>query len=189
MLPKTVLMKPKVYLAGPLGFYEAGQFYYSRVLVPYVRDQGFDVLDPWEIAEATMRRLRGLGLSSEALAGALASVNDEIAEQNRRMIDRSDFMLAILDGSDVDSGTAAEIGYAAARNKVIVGIRSDLRMSGDNSATSINLQVAYFVRLSGGGIARNLPEAGSLLSRLAMGWRMSVPLSGTDGKDPKSTST
>lgn len=38
-------------------------------------------------------------------------------------------MLAILDGQDVDSGTAAEIGYAFARRKPIVGYRGDLRVA------------------------------------------------------------
>jgi nucleoside 2-deoxyribosyltransferase len=37
-------------------------------------------------------------------------------------------MLAILDGQDVDSGTAAEIGYAFARRKPIV-YRGDLRVA------------------------------------------------------------
>ena len=34
-------------------------------------------------------------------------------------------VVAVLDGADVDSGTAAEIGYAFARGKLIVGYRGD----------------------------------------------------------------
>jgi len=51
----------------------------------------------------------------------------------------------VLDGTDVDSGTAAEIGYAAALGTPVVGLRTDLRVTGDNAATTVNLQVEYFL--------------------------------------------
>lgn len=54
-------------------------------------------------------------------------------------IDSADAILCILDGPDVDSGTAIEMGYAFARNKPIVGFRSDFRASEDNG---VNLMVA-----------------------------------------------
>ena len=44
--------------------------------------------------------------------------------------------MAVLDGTDVDSGTAAEIGYAFARGKLIVGYRGDFRLSADNEGPS-----------------------------------------------------
>ena len=58
----------------------------------------------------------------------------------------------MLDGVDVDSGTAAEIGYAFARGKLIVGYRGDFRLSADNEGGTVNLQVEYFIRESGGTI-------------------------------------
>lgn len=67
-------------------------------------------------------------------------------------IDTSDAVLSILDGPDVDSGTAAEIGYAFAKNKPIVGYRGDFRLSADNVGGIVNLQVEYFIRASGGTI-------------------------------------
>src|SRR4051794_21133183 len=54
-------------------------------------------------------------------------------------------VLAVLDGADVDSGTAAEIGYAAALGIPVVGLRTDLRVTGDNAATIVNLQVEFFL--------------------------------------------
>ena len=36
-------------------------------------------------------------------------------------------LVANLDGIDVDSGTAWEIGYATAQKKTVIGIRTDLR--------------------------------------------------------------
>ena len=44
----------------------------------------------------------------------------------------SDIVVAILDGTDVDSGTAWEIGYATKSNIPIIGIRTDFRQRGDD---------------------------------------------------------
>jgi nucleoside 2-deoxyribosyltransferase len=44
-------------------------------------------------------------------------------------IDKADLVLCLLDGPDVDSGAALEIGYAFARRKPIIGMRSDFRNS------------------------------------------------------------
>jgi nucleoside 2-deoxyribosyltransferase len=61
-------------------------------------------------------------------------------------------VFAVLDGTDVDSGTAAEIGYAFAKGKPILGYRGDFRLSADNDGSIVNLQVEYFIRASGGTI-------------------------------------
>lgn len=42
-------------------------------------------------------------------------------------VDGSDLIVAVLDGGDVDSGTAWEIGYAYAKGKPIIGLRTDFR--------------------------------------------------------------
>ena len=54
---------------------------------------------------------------------AWRQLNEEIGANNRAAIDGARGLVAILDGADVDSGTAAEIGYAFARGKLIVGYR------------------------------------------------------------------
>lgn len=46
-------------------------------------------------------------------------------------IEKSDIVVAILDGADHDSGTSLEIGYALALKKKIIGVRSDFRTSSD----------------------------------------------------------
>ena len=81
-----------------------------------------------------------------------------IAENNRVGIDDCDFMLAVLDGTDVDSGTASEIGYAFAKEKKVVGYRGDFRLSSDNEGGIVNLQVEYFIRKSGGTIVTSLSD-------------------------------
>ena len=95
---------------------------------------------------------------------AWKKLNVEIGENNRKAIDRSTGMVACLDGSDVDSGTASEVGYGYGKNKnnstvkyIILGYRSDFRL-GENEGTGLNLQVEYFIRASGGTIASSLGE-------------------------------
>jgi nucleoside 2-deoxyribosyltransferase len=36
--------------------------------------------------------------------------------------------VAILDGPDVDSGTAFEVGYACAKGKPVIGLKTDMRV-------------------------------------------------------------
>lgn len=44
-------------------------------------------------------------------------------------IEKCDAVVAILEGPDADSGTAYEVGYAAALKKPIIGVRTDFRPS------------------------------------------------------------
>ena len=82
------------------------------------------------------------------------------------MIRACDGVLAVLDGSDVDSGTAAEIGFAAALGKPVVGVRTDLRITGDNEATLVNLQVEWFIIDGGGNLFTDLDAAIAALTTL-----------------------
>lgn len=49
----------------------------------------------------------------------------------RQGLDASSVVLAILDGSDADSGTCWECGYAVAKGIPVIGVRTDIRNSGD----------------------------------------------------------
>ena len=84
-----------------------------------------------------------------------------IGANNDDTIQESDLTVAVLDGPDVDSGTAAEIGHASSVGKTIVGYRSDSRLCGDNEGSLVNLQVDYYIRKNGGFIVtdRSLPES------------------------------
>jgi nucleoside 2-deoxyribosyltransferase len=69
-------------------------------------------------------------------------------------------VLAILDGADADSGTCFEMGYAAARNIPLIGLRTDWRPAEDGAGNcmltrscrlvvkSINEAVTELVRFS-----------------------------------------
>jgi nucleoside 2-deoxyribosyltransferase len=106
-----------------------------------------------------------------AQLAALAEANRAVAQANEDMIGRSAGVFAVLDGPDVDSGTAAEIGWASARDLPIVGWRSDLRTSGDNAAAVVNLQVQHFIERTGGHVEHDLDAAIELLVRLLVAAR------------------
>jgi nucleoside 2-deoxyribosyltransferase len=156
----------RIYMASPLGFSEAGRHFYNSVLVPYVAALGYEVLDPWALADqakiAAVERLP----YGPAKRDAWRALNREIGATNRAAIDRADAMVAVLDGTDVDSGTAAEIGYAFARGKLIVGYRGDFRLSADNEGATVNLQVEFFIHESGGAIVSRYEDLEACLRPL-----------------------
>ena len=156
-------------MASPLGFSEAGRHFYHSVLLPHVAGLGYEVLDPWALADqAKIDAVQRLPYGPEK-RDAWRTLNREIGATNRAAIDRADGMVAVLDGTDVDSGTAAEIGYAFARGKLIVGYRGDFRLSADNEGGMVNLQVEYFIRESGGTIVERYEELERALATLKGG--------------------
>jgi nucleoside 2-deoxyribosyltransferase len=76
-------------------------------------------------------------------------------------------MFVVLDGTDVDSGSAAEVGYAFAKGKPILGYRGDFRLSADNEGSTVNLQVEYFIRQSGGDIIAQIADLEDALKKIA----------------------
>jgi nucleoside 2-deoxyribosyltransferase len=144
-LADEVVPEPRIYLAGPLGFSEAGRNFMYGALIPELSRLGYEVIDPWKLTDqakiASVTRLP----YGDTKRNAWRELDIEIGQNNRRGIDRADKLIAILDGVDVDSGTAAEIGYAFAAGKTIIGYRGDLRLSSDNEGSIINLQVEYFI--------------------------------------------
>src|SRR5262245_64706987 len=157
---------PRIYMASPLGFSEAGRHFYGSVLVPFVAGLRYEVLDPWALADqAKIAAVQRLPYGPEK-RDAWCRLNREIGATNRAAIDRADGLVAVLDGVDVDSGTAAEIGYAFGRGKLIVGYRGDFRLSADNEGSIVNLQVEYFIRESGGTIVTRYGDLGPSLDGL-----------------------
>ena len=161
----------KIYIAGPLGFSEAGRTFYYGKLIPAVRQLGHEPLDPWILTDSgKIDTVMNLPYGS-AKRDAWRQLNIEIAQNNRAAIDDCDAVIAVLDGTDVDGGTAAEIGYAFAKGKPILGYRGDSRLSADNEGCVVNLQVEYFIRQSGGEIITRFadlpPALAKLLSLLA----------------------
>ena len=153
-------------MAGPLGFSEAGRHFYNSVLVPFVKSLGYEVLDPWGLTDARkIEAVQRMPYGPEKRE-AWRTLNREMGATNRAAIDAAHGVIAILDGTDVDSGTAAEIGYAFARGKRIVGYRGDFRLSADNEGGTVNLQVEFFIHESGGTIVNRYEDLGPSLNPL-----------------------
>lgn len=157
------MQQPKVYTAGPQGFSEIGRVFHNDVLVPSLEEFGFEVLDPWKLTPDSVTRnatTLPYGLGKREMWRA---VNRIIGKNNADAIEASDLVFAVLDGTDVDSGTAAEIGYAAALKKPIIGYRGDFRLSSDNEGSTVNLQVQYFIESTGGRIQTDYASARTAL--------------------------
>jgi nucleoside 2-deoxyribosyltransferase len=164
----------KIYLAGPLGFAAAGRAFHETVIVPAVERLGHVALDPWSptnplgiepglAAEIAVVSRMPFG---EPRRDAWRKLNPRIGAKNRALIDGCDLVFAVLDGVDVDSGTAAEIGYAFAKGKPILGYRGDFRLSADNDGSIVNLQVEYFIRASGGTIITQVDQLAAALGAM-----------------------
>jgi nucleoside 2-deoxyribosyltransferase len=157
----------RIYLAGPLGFSEAGRSFHQTVIKPRIEAQGHGVLDPWTLNDAAqIAAVAGLPYGLEK-RDRWRSLNATIGRANTAAIDACDLVFAVLDGPDVDSGTAAEIGYAYARGKKILGYRGDFRLSADNEGATVNLQVEHFIDASGGFIISSIEILNEALKTLS----------------------
>jgi nucleoside 2-deoxyribosyltransferase len=144
---------PTAYVASPYGFSEATLGYYAALL-DLVRRAGIQPLDPWA-GGSSFVEADAVPPGPDRVA-AFRAVNHSIAERNLELIRSADVVLAILDGTDVDSGVAAEIGYAAALGKTVLGVRLDTRRTGDNEGSVVNLQVEALLAAP---VARSLQAA------------------------------
>jgi nucleoside 2-deoxyribosyltransferase len=155
----------KIYMASPLGFSEAGRDFYKGLLRK-IKRLDYTPIDPWTLtAKTKIDRVQKMPYGAKK-RDAWRKLNVEIGGDNRAGIDRADMVFAVLDGVDIDSGTAAEIGYAFAKGKPILGYRGDFRLSADNEGSTVNLQVEYFIRQSGGDIITTIADLGSALKKI-----------------------
>ena len=130
-----------VYLAAPL-FSEA-ELDFNRMLRDEIKSSGFKVFLPQEDSNNVKDR------------------DDRqmiIFSKNEAAIKSSDIIVAVVDGADVDSGTAWEIGYAYALGKSILGLRTDFRTLGIEG--TVNLMIERSAELFA-----SIPE---LLNRLKL---------------------
>jgi nucleoside 2-deoxyribosyltransferase len=158
----------RVYLAGPLGFSEAGTAFHNSEIVAAFAALKCEILDPWQLAPASKIVEISEMPYGEPKRAAWEALNPEIGGINAAAIKKCDLVFAVLDGTDVDSGTASEIGYAFALGKKILGYRGDFRLSADNEGSIVNLQVEYFIKASGGEIFKHIAELPAALQRLGL---------------------
>jgi nucleoside 2-deoxyribosyltransferase/ubiquinone/menaquinone biosynthesis C-methylase UbiE len=109
-----------IYLATSL--FTAAEQAFSAALTKEIEALGHEVYDPWRDA------------GDESLIAAWGEdwprVNAEIARRNLRAIESCASVVAVVEGADVDSGVAMEIGYAHALGKPVKLLRTDFRSQG-----------------------------------------------------------
>jgi len=122
----------RIYLAGPL-FSEAERNWNIRI-AEYLRSYAYDVHLPQEIGDSSASR----GMDA----------HQEIYTRNLLALDESDLVVAVIDGSDTDSGTAWEMGYACAKGVPVIAIRTDFRMVGFTEHVNLMLEQSAVVTRS-----------------------------------------
>ena len=141
--------KKRIYLASPLGFAASTRSFMTETIK--LLSRVVSVVNPWDDTSfvADFKRAHSLTDINDRRQ-AFHRINLGIGAKNERMIRSVDILVAVLDGVDVDSGTAGEMGFAYGLGMPVYGLRTDFRVSGDNEAAGINLQLRYFIEQSGG---------------------------------------
>ncbi|HPB84062.1 MAG TPA: nucleoside 2-deoxyribosyltransferase [Spirochaetota bacterium] len=107
-----------IYLAGPL--FTTGERNFNRDLAGTLSGTGFDIFLP-------QKECMGL------------TVPEDIFRKCCEGLMGADIVIAVLDGSDADSGTAWETGYAYAKGIPVIGVRTDFRLQGDDKGLNLML--------------------------------------------------
>jgi nucleoside 2-deoxyribosyltransferase len=123
--------KKQIYLAGPL--FSKAERDFNIYLKDRLVEMGFKVFLPQVDGE-------------DNLSSRMHERQMCIFENDIRGIDESDIILAVLDGgSDVDSGTAWEMGYAYARGKKVLGLKTDFRTFGEEGIVNLMMEMSVEV--------------------------------------------
>lgn len=114
-----------IYLAGPL--FSRAEQEFNRALADALRarDPALVIILPQESAKSLTS---GPGGNRAIFDACLLGVRE------------ADVVVAILDGADVDSGTAVEIGYGLGLGRTIIGVRTDFR---GGEERGVNLMAAF----------------------------------------------
>jgi nucleoside 2-deoxyribosyltransferase/predicted secreted protein len=125
----AVFARYRVYLAAPL-FSDAERLFNASV-ARLLRDHLFDVHLPQEAGDDSDRRE--------------TREQERLFLSNKKALEDSDFIVAIIDGADADSGTAWEMGYAFARGIPVIALRTDFRRVGYHEHVNLMLEQSAHV--------------------------------------------
>ena len=126
----------KIYFAGPL-FSEAERDWIAKVkgqILATTKQAGIaiTVCLPYDL------------IIEEEINSLGEKAKFEIFSRCRSNLEDSDILIALLDGTQVDDGTAWEIGYFYARRapeQKIIGIRTDFRRAGECEGAVVNAMI------------------------------------------------
>lgn len=126
----------KIYFAGPL-FSEADREW-IRSTIKQIEALAFDrgaeikIIFPYDLI--TAEEITRLGETARL----------EIFRRCKLHLDDADMVIALLDGTQVDDGTAWEIGYFYRGRRdgaKIIGIRTDFRSAGESGGAVVNAMI------------------------------------------------
>ena len=111
-------MTKKIYIAGPLfNTHEKG--YLEKIAIE-LESNGFECFLPHrDQKDVTEEELKQLNMSN--------ATKEKIFNNDLNALKTSDLTVALLTGQDIDSGTAAEIGFSYANKKPIIAITASER--------------------------------------------------------------
>ncbi|HJJ48128.1 MAG TPA: nucleoside 2-deoxyribosyltransferase [Methanocorpusculum sp.] len=125
LLDAVEFAKSRVYLAAPL-FSEAERAFNLKVAETLKRLH-FEVHLPQALDDTKEAR----GMQREKI----------IYQSNLAALKEADIVVGVIDGADADSGTAWEMGYAAACGKRVIALRTDFRRFSGNEAVNLMLEM------------------------------------------------
>ena len=159
--------KAIVYVASPLGFAESTRCFMNKTLLPLIEATGVEVENPWDNTPQMNEQLREEKkiMDLKRRRAAWTGVVQSFGGSNAGEIAKADGIVAVLDGVDVDSGTAAEVGYATGLGKWVIGYRGDFRRTGEDETSEVNLQVEYFIAKNGGVVVHTLDDLKSAIEQ------------------------
>jgi nucleoside 2-deoxyribosyltransferase len=117
----------KIYFAAPL--FTQAEWQWNENLAAELGRHNLDITLPQKRAEPM-------------LFGVEEYSPSVLFEDNLRGIENADIILAVFDQADPDSGTCFECGYAYSKGLPIIGLRTDLRKTGDDNDSAINLMLS-----------------------------------------------
>lgn len=135
----------KIYLAGPL-FTSPEQSWNTEV----------------------SNQLKQIGFETFLPQDECSGIQEEIFKTCIRGVNESDVILANVDGTDADSGTCFEIGYAYGLKKKIYLYRTDFRKCGDDGFCNLMLSKACEQLFK----IESIEELISEMNRLYMEWKI-----------------
>ncbi len=138
-----------IYQAGPL-FSEAERQWHIK-FKSLLKNAGYTVIWPGDL------------ISPSEVEDWGTDAPRRIMEIDRDAILSCDSVVAMLDGVQVDDGTAWEIGFAYAHEIPVIGIRTDFRQGGDTAHSSVNAMIEGSVV----GIAHDIEGVLKFLEKLA----------------------
>ncbi|WML67304.1 MAG: hypothetical protein METHP_00816 [Methanoregula sp. SKADARSKE-2] len=121
-----------VYLAAPL--FSESERMYNKTIANLLRENLFSVYLPQEAGDDSASRSR--------------SEQERMFLQHVEALERTDLIVAVIDGADADSGTSWEVGYAYARKKPVIALRTDFRHVGTAEKVNLMLEESSMVASS-----------------------------------------